>query len=45
VRGEHIHRLDALTCPPEDPALSMEEILSFPPCNCCATAPAPPTPR
>jgi predicted ATPase/DNA-binding winged helix-turn-helix (wHTH) protein len=30
VRGEHIHRLDALTCPPEDPALSMEEILSYP---------------
>ncbi|WP_084455000.1 ATP-binding protein [Novosphingobium rosa] len=30
VRGEHIHRLDALVCPADDPALSTEEILSSP---------------
>ncbi len=30
VRGEHIHRLDALTCPQDDPALSTAEILAAP---------------
>ncbi|WP_395335792.1 winged helix-turn-helix domain-containing protein [Novosphingobium sp. BL-8H] len=29
VRGEHIHRLDALACPEDDPALTTEEILSY----------------
>jgi predicted ATPase/DNA-binding winged helix-turn-helix (wHTH) protein len=30
VRGEHIHRLNALACPEEETALSMQEILSYP---------------
>lgn len=30
VEGEHVHRLSALDSPPEDTALTTEEILSFP---------------
>ncbi|WP_206240296.1 ATP-binding protein [Novosphingobium terrae] len=30
VRGEHIHRLDALTCPEDEPTLTTEAILASP---------------
>jgi predicted ATPase/DNA-binding winged helix-turn-helix (wHTH) protein len=30
VEGEHIYRLDALACPPDDPGLTAEEVRTFP---------------
>ncbi|WP_375194353.1 winged helix-turn-helix domain-containing protein [Sphingobium sp.] len=30
VRGEHIHRLDALACPEDDAGLTLTELLAFP---------------